>query len=145
MIVMRQASNTGAGPLGLWQPALSVPPVQLQPGEIAGQQPKTERRQPALKIRFPLAAGGIAALEFVIVAAVACGASLAYYRLWFELQYAVAAGAIAAIFSVISVASHHYRCVRSGPLYKYLWSGVGAVTLAHALFLSGLFLSKGAE
>jgi Undecaprenyl-phosphate glucose phosphotransferase len=145
MRIMRQASNTRAGPARLWQPGPSTSPVHLRSGEVTGLRYRRERRQEAFKIRFPLAATGIVVLEFLVVAAVTYGASIAYYRFAYELQYALAAGSIATVFSVISVACRQYRCVRSGPLYRYLWSGVGTVMLAHALFLSGLFLFKGAE
>jgi Undecaprenyl-phosphate glucose phosphotransferase len=130
----------------IWHSAQSVPTVispSLQPAEFS-RAAQAEPHPAAFKISYPVAAAEVIVLEFLLVAAAALGAGVAYYHV-LELQYVLSSLAIAAIFSAASIALRQHRSIRSGPLYRYLWGGIGAVTLAHCLFLSGLFLLKGAE
>ena len=85
-------------------------------------------------------------LEFISVAVAAHLASLAYqYAAYaqFETTAGVSAALmLAALVSVISLGFRQFLGIQRQPLHALLWSGMGAVALAFAFFLSALFLLK---
>jgi Undecaprenyl-phosphate glucose phosphotransferase len=92
----------------------------------------------------------IAATEFLFVAAAAYFGSVFYHRVvllyWPDPQkYVSAAILIAALVLLVSVSFRHFVRIQTEPRHRFLWNGVGAVTLAFSFFLSMMFLLKTAE
>jgi Undecaprenyl-phosphate glucose phosphotransferase len=88
-----------------------------------------------------------AAVEFIVVALAAYAMSvfysLAVARRWPPIEaYLPSALFIALLILSVSLALRHYTALQTQPLHRFLWSGVGAVALAFAVFLATLFLLK---
>jgi Undecaprenyl-phosphate glucose phosphotransferase len=97
--------------------------------------------------RLSNAVAKIGAIEFLAVAAAAYTASLAYHYVGSGIlppayQYVPAAIFIALLVSLFSISFRHFEAVQTQPRHRFLWSGIGAVGLAFALFLSTMFLFK---
>jgi Undecaprenyl-phosphate glucose phosphotransferase len=89
-------------------------------------------------------------LEFLAVATAAYLASALFQYTTLQMlpaasQYVPAALFIASLVLMISVGFRHFAAIRRQPPHMLLWNGVGAVALAFSLFLTTLFLIKGAE
>lgn len=84
--------------------------------------------------------------EFISIAVAARLASLAYqYAAYAQLQTTAGVSSalfLAALVSMITLGFRQYVGVQRQPLHALLWSGMGAVSLAFAFFLSTLFLLK---
>lgn len=85
-------------------------------------------------------------LEFIGVAVAARLAGLAYQYAAYA-QFETSAGASSALFLaalvfLISLGFRQFLGIQRQPLHALLWSGMGAVALAFAFFLSALFLLK---
>ena len=103
-----------------------------------------------MPVRLGVVTFKILVIEFVCIAAAAY-LSGAFYR-YSALdqpsapsQYIPAALYIAGLVSITTVALRQFAGVQRQPLHMLLWNGVGAVALAFSMFLSILFLLKGAE
>ena len=85
-------------------------------------------------------------LEFISVAVAAHVASLGYqYAAYAQFETTTdvyGALFLAALVSVISLGFRQFVGIQRQPLHALLWSGMGAVALAFAFFLSALFLLK---
>ena len=93
----------------------------------------------------------IVAIEFLTVVGTSLLTSWAYFATVLTAQppvgeYAGAALIIATLVVLIALGFKQHVAIQSQfSSYRYLWSAVGAVTLAFSLFLSLLFLFKTAE
>jgi Undecaprenyl-phosphate glucose phosphotransferase len=89
-------------------------------------------------------------LEFFSVSAVAYLSSAFYHYTTLQIlpaksEYVPAALYIASLVLAISLGLRHFAAVQRKPLHVLVWNGFGAVGLALSLFISTLFLIKGAE
>jgi Undecaprenyl-phosphate glucose phosphotransferase len=113
---------------------------------INARQPKS----PELT-RLSVVFGQMLAIEFLIVAASTCFASVLYHYVSFgalppSLKEYVSAGLfIAASFTFVSLGFHHFSMAQRQQLHLLLWSGIGAVALSFAIFLCAIFLLKVSE
>jgi Undecaprenyl-phosphate glucose phosphotransferase len=92
----------------------------------------------------------IVALEFAATVTSAYLASILYHYinsdLWLPAQgYGFAAIIIAVMLSLSAVRFRHFESLQTQPRHRFLWNGVGVVSLTFSLFLSGLFLFKISE
>jgi Undecaprenyl-phosphate glucose phosphotransferase len=104
--------------------------------------PKPERAR-RLSIVFVY----VTVIEFLVVGISTYAGSAAYHYLMLRRlpslpQYVDAALFIATIFTMVSLGFRHYLMLKKQQLHMSLWSGVGAVAITFALFLSTLFLLK---
>jgi Undecaprenyl-phosphate glucose phosphotransferase len=100
--------------------------------------------------RLSNAVAKIGAIEFLAVGAAAYTASFAYHYVGSSslppaYQYVPAAIFIALLVSLFSISFRHFEGVQTQPRHRFLWSGISAVGLAFALFLSTMFLFKISE
>lgn len=91
-----------------------------------------------------------ASIEFCAVACAAYFASSVYHYVSFgSVQstpiYVLAAGSLASLVLVISVAFHNFFAFRRQPRHIFLWRGIGSVGLAFSVFLTTLFFTQSAE
>jgi Undecaprenyl-phosphate glucose phosphotransferase len=89
-------------------------------------------------------------LEFFAVTAAAYLSSAFYHYTTLQMlpavsEYVPAALYIASLVLVVSLGFRHFAAIQRQPLHVLLWNGLGAVALGLSLFLSTLFLIKGAE
>jgi Undecaprenyl-phosphate glucose phosphotransferase len=92
----------------------------------------------------------MAVIEFLAVGLSAYVASFAYHYVGSNSsapasQYVPAAIFIAVVELLFAVSFRHFEAIQTQPRHRFLWSGIGAVGLAFALFLSTLFLFKISE
>ena len=97
--------------------------------------------------RLSVVLGQVAAFEFMTVAASTYFASALYHYFTYGIlsykgEYVGAALFIGALFTAMSLGFRHFEMARKRQLHLLLWSGIGAVILAFAIFLSTIFLLK---
>lgn len=85
--------------------------------------------------------------EFLVVAASTYLASILYHKISFGAlptlkEYTDEALLIAILFTIVSLGFRHFSMAQRQQLHLHLWSGVGAVALAFAGFLTAIFLLK---
>src|SRR5262249_53579165 len=86
-------------------------------------------------------------LEFLAIAATCFLTSVIYFKAALTqwppaVEYVTAAFLIAALVVLPSLAFKQYNTIQSQARDRFMWSGLGAVFLAFAAFLSILFLCK---
>jgi len=92
----------------------------------------------------------IIAIEFLVVAGTCFLTSWVYYAMVLSArpatkEYALAAVTVAVLVLLIALGFKQYAAIQTQSRDRYLWSAMGAVTLAFSLFLSLLFLFKIAD
>ena len=109
--------------------------------------PFATRSQPP--IRLKTAVLGYTVIEFIVVTCSNLFALYSYHdfilRSWSShllAEYAPAAATIAAFVLIISLASHQYSSLRRQERGKFVWGGVGAISLAFSFFLTLLFFAQ---
>jgi len=118
---------------------VSVEDAQL--GDVLSR--RGENRIERLRVR-------IIAIEFLAVAGTCFLTSWLYFAMVLTAQppvqeYAVAALIIATLVVLVALGYKQYAAIQSPSRDRYLWSAIGAITLAFSLFLSLLFLFKIAD
>jgi Undecaprenyl-phosphate glucose phosphotransferase len=91
--------------------------------------------------------GYMVAIEFVTVATSVYFASTLYHQFSFGVipavkEYVSEALFIATLFTAVSLGFRHFGIAQRRHLHMLLWSGIGAVGVAFAVFLSTIFLLK---
>ncbi len=96
--------------------------------------------------------GYMLAIEFLTAAAATFSGSLLYHYILYGYisfgtlptpnMYIGQSVFIAAILTIISLASRHFEMAQKQQMHVFLWSGIGTVALAFAFFLSAVFLLK---
>jgi Undecaprenyl-phosphate glucose phosphotransferase len=89
-------------------------------------------------------------LEFLVVAGTCFITSVVYFKAILTqwppaAEYVATAMLIAVLVLLSALGFRQYRAIQAQPRDLYMWSGVGAVTLAFSLFLSVLFVFKIAD
>jgi Undecaprenyl-phosphate glucose phosphotransferase len=89
-------------------------------------------------------------LEFLVVAGTCFVTSVVYFKAILTqwppaAEYVATALLIALLVLCSALGFQQYRTIQAQPRDLYMWSGVGAVTLAFSLFLSLLFVFKMAD
>lgn len=122
-----------------------LPAVDAADGVGFGTNPR-----PATQLTTALAT--YVAIEFIVVF---CSNLLALYFYhifilnswsWHQLaNYAPAAASIAALVLFISLAFRNFSAIRRKERGKFLWSGLGALSLAFSIFLTLLFFTQLSE
>jgi len=97
--------------------------------------------------RLSVVIGQMLAVEFLIVATSTYVSAMLYHYVSYGVMpslkhYIDAALFIAATFSVLSLCFRHFAMAKRQQLHMFLWSGIGAVALTFAIFLTGIFLLK---
>ena len=97
--------------------------------------------------RLSVVLGQVAAFEFMTVAASTYFSSALYHYFTYGIlsykgEYVGAALFIGALFTALSLGFRHFEMARKRQLHLLLWSGIGAVILVFAIFLSTVFLLK---
>lgn len=105
---------------------------------------------PAKEMRLATVTSSMLVLEFLSVSAAAYLSSVFYHYTTLDMlpaisEYVPAALYIASLVLIISLGFRHFTAIQRQPLHVLLWNGLGAVALALSLFLSTLFLIKGAQ
>lgn len=119
------------------------PPVQSAIIRAVGEPIDARRSLTKLSVVF----AQVAAIEFLLVAASTYIATTLYHYpsaegLPFQKEYVGGALFIAALFTIVSLGFRHFNMAQRRQLHVLLWSGIGAVALAFAFFLSTAFLLK---
>ena len=91
--------------------------------------------------------GYMLAIEFLMAAAATYFGSILYHNVSFGSLphpniYIGQSVFIAAILTIASLASRHFEMAQRQQMHVFLWSGIGAVALSFAFFLSAIFLLK---
>ena len=97
--------------------------------------------------QFPVIVGLVAAFEFLTVAGSTHFANALYHyflygTLSYNWEYVSAPVYISALFTAVSLGFRHFTMARKQQFHLLLWSGIGAVIFAFAIFLSTAFLLK---
>ena len=103
--------------------------------------------RPATQLTTALA--GYIAIEFIVVFCSNIFALYFYHNFilhswsWYRLEnYAPAAASIATMFLLISLAFRNFSAIRRKERGKFLWTGLGAISLAFSFFLTLLFFTQ---
>lgn len=125
------------------RPALSVASADIGAKFTAIQQIPTQLKA---------AIATYIAIEFIVIVSSNLFALYFYHNFilrswsWHQLtSYAPAAISIAFLVLIISVAFRNYSSIRRKERGKFLWSGIGAISLAFSFFLTFLFFTQLAE
>jgi Undecaprenyl-phosphate glucose phosphotransferase len=90
------------------------------------------------------------ALEFVAVMLAACFSTMLYHQMTAQTppavsEYGPAAAYLAGLVLITTLSLRQFSAIQHQPWHLLLWNGLGAVALAFSLFLTTLFLLKGAQ
>ena len=106
--------------------------------------------RPATQLTTALAS--YIAIEFTVVVCINLFALYFYHNFilhswsWHQLtNYAPAAVLIATLVLVISLAFRNFSAIRRKERGKFLWSGIGAISLAFSIFLTLMFFTQRSE
>src|SRR6185437_3161274 len=121
---------------------------------VGTQSSATQTDRSALRAASPMRLAAFKArflaFEFLAVALAAYLSTMLYHRMTAQTtpaisEYGPAAAYLAGLVLTISLALRHLVAIQRQPLHLLLWNGLGAVALAFSLFLTTLFLLKGAQ
>ena len=128
----------------------STPPSPLSAVDVAGGVAFGTNQRPVTQLATALAT--YIAIEFIVVFSSNILALYFYHNFilhswsWQRLaNYAPAAALIATLVLSISVAFRNFSTIRRKERGKFLWSGLGAISLAFSFFLTLLFFTQFSE